>query len=102
MPTSKTIYEAFDGKEFPSEDEAINYEQDVRERGLEIYKKFLGNEYSYERHPLRDYLDPNLLSFIRTYKEEDAWKIMKSLYLAERIVDDNKDYQDDWLGFTTN
>ena len=31
MPRSKTIYEAFDGKEFPTEREAEAYETRVRE-----------------------------------------------------------------------
>ena len=40
MLTSKTIYEAFDGKKFTTEEKALHYENEVMERGAEVRNDF--------------------------------------------------------------
>ena len=78
MPTSKTIYESFDGKEFQNEEDAKTYEEDVRRCGVELREQFLnaldGHEIDY-----LSYIEPKLLELVKSYPDEDAWLIMRSL-----------------------
>lgn len=95
MPTSKTIYEAFDGKEFTDEKTAKEYEEWVIEKGRSLRKEF------FIEHPM-DYLvhiDPKLLDFIKSYSDDDAWKLMKSLYCAGKQIDNRLSIieNNDWL-----
>ena len=82
MPTSKTIYESFDGKEFQNEEDAKTYEEDVRRCGVELREKFLtalgGHDIDY-----LSYIEPKLLELVKSYPDEDAWLIMRSLCNAK-------------------
>ena len=98
MPTikSKTIYEAFDGEEFSNEKEAKEYERWVRKNGIELRDEF------FNKREFTDYLghiDTKLLDFIKSYSDEDAWKIMKSLNCANLQIQDRICISDnnEWL-----
>ena len=88
MPTSKTIYEAFDGEEFPNEEEAKKYEERVVAQGAVMRMRFLKDE-NYLRHA-----DTRFIDFIKSYSDEEAWKILKSLRCASFVMDFG--YSDDW------
>tara|TARA_R100000655_G_scaffold2433_1_gene9555 strand:- start:293 stop:592 length:300 start_codon:yes stop_codon:yes gene_type:complete len=96
MPTSKTIYESFDGKEFPDEEDAQTYEEWVRGCGVELREQF------FDKRMIGNHLDliePKLLDLIKSYSDDDAWKIMKSLNCAGLQLSDRRTATDntDWL-----
>ena len=80
MPTSKTIYSTFDGEEFDNEEKAKAHEEEVRKSGVELRKKFLDGDVDKNYLP---YIEPKLLEFIRSYPDDDAWLIMRSLKTVE-------------------
>ena len=86
MPTSKTIYETFDGKEFDNEEDAKSHEEEVKASGAQCRKDFLA-EVDVERFDLN--IDPKLLEFIKSYPDDDAWLIMRSLYRVGRLIENN-------------
>tara|TARA_Y100001968_G_C19338758_1_gene708309 strand:+ start:279 stop:593 length:315 start_codon:yes stop_codon:yes gene_type:complete len=94
MPTSKTIYEAFDGKEFPSEKEAEDYEKEVKERGVALRELFFEGEY----YNFLDLVDKRMLDFIKSYSDDEAYILMKSLFGISGVFA-NKDLQsgEEWL-----
>ena len=88
MPTSKTIYEAFDGTEFIDEEDAKAYEKHVRKCGAQLREKFFSC-----MGPL-DYLpsiEPKLLELIKSYPDDEAWRIMRSLKAAKEHMSQNCD-----------
>ena len=102
MPTSKTIYEAFDGKEFPDEASAKEHEKFVRKRGIELRKEFFGKgEFGDGRHG-----SPEIRDFMNNFSDNDAWKAMRALWRASIFFHEENnsiDYSmcaspDDWLG----
>ena len=83
MPTPTTKYRTFDGQEFPNEKEAADYEALVRKRGVEVREAFIS-------HFKEDSeIDSNLLDFIKSYSDDDAWLIMRSLHRASIQLENN-------------
>ena len=92
MPTSKTIYEAFDGKEFSDEEEAKKYEKDVRKDADRMRSRFINPQTNrYLAH-----VDPKFIDFIKRYSYDDAWKIMKSLKCSSFMMDSIVEEDFDW------
>ena len=94
MPTSKTIYEAFDGKEFPSEKEAADYEKKVKERGVALRKRFLDQDYE----NYLDLIDKRMIDFIKSYSDDEAYIVMKSLFgIYGTFLNQDIDDGEHWL-----
>ena len=87
MPTSKTTYEAFDGTEFDNEKDAEEYEGKVREFGVKLRENFLAAEVG--RNYLR-FIEPKLLELIKSYPDDEAWRIMRSLKAAQHQMQHNE------------
>ena len=91
MPTPTTKYRTFDGQEFANEKEAADYEALVRKRGIEVREAFIS-------HFKEDSeIDSKLLDFIKSYSNDDAWKIMRSLVVPFNWFKEYGLEQDEWL-----
>ena len=91
MPTSITKFLTFDGEEFPAEKQAQQYEDDIRKAGIELRELFFveraDRDFRVNHLPK---VEPKLLDLIKSYPNEDAWKIMKSLHLAGDMIDERR------------
>ena len=85
MPTSKTIYESFDGKEFDNEEEAKAHEEKVRKYGVHLRNKFLD-----DRLDIKRYIEPKIMEIIKNYPDDEAWRIMRSLKAAQHQMQHNE------------
>ena len=106
MPKSKniTIYETFDGQEFPDEESAKKHEEFIREqqdyvrkKGIELRKNFLKTREKIDELPP---FYSKVLAFVGTFKDNDAWKIMLAMVSASDILYDliaNKEFEE--LGY---
>ena len=96
MPTSKTVFEAFDGKEFSNESAAKEYEKNVRRRGSELLKKYLNEVEGSNTH------NETFLKYLKSYSDDDAWQLINDLYASGCWMNDfmNISYsQDPWVGY---
>ena len=76
MPTSITKYVTFDGGEFLNEEEAKEHEIRIKQQGVELRNDFFSE---LEDHLPKTAYESKLLDLIRSYSDDEAWKIMKSL-----------------------
>ena len=81
MPKSKTIYETFDGCEYPTEALALEHEKSLRSEGNKKRQELVDLLVS-ETH----FIDSKFIELIRSYSYDDAWKIIRTLENAKNLL----------------
>ncbi len=86
MPTSITKYSTFDGKEFDDEEDAKAHEEQVRGCGALFRTNFLNGANGQDYLP---FIEPKLVELVKSYSDDDAWLIMRSLHRVGIQLENN-------------
>ena len=71
MPTAKTIYESFDGREFSSEEDASTWERNVIKSGIECRNDFI-NFLKEQDEEIASMAKKNFIEYLQSISDEDA------------------------------